>query len=223
MAPAKKLDDWPSTPSVVSPAEREVMVMVLSLREVQQPMNGRQRHVHRVELIVADRTGGRPVGAGDHADHGEGLIPDANLGADRIDAVPNRLLVCHRSEHDHLVAAFELALGEKAAVLPDPAPPNALEVRFCAVEAREPSAISATTRADSCTPADTYCTPGTSDRMASASARVSVAAAPKPGGRIAEPLTRRRVIVLLHRDRLRGDCESNSVYRVGGGNGAVRA
>ena len=93
-------------------------------------MHRGQRHVHRVELVVADRTDRRPVGARDYADDAKRLIPDAHFRADGIRAGAEHALVRDGAEHDDLLTPLRFALREKAPVREHPGPPDARQIRL---------------------------------------------------------------------------------------------
>ncbi len=162
-------------------------------------MYRRQRHIDGVDLIVAYRTGRRPAGTGDDADHLEGLIPDRHLDADRVDPGAEELLDDDAAENDNLRPAGQVPGGEEATLRKRPRPTDVRERRLGTMEPRKPP-LAAENHARGLVDGRRHVLNPThlaADGVGIVSGERCGGA--KAGGRIAQPLTCGRVIVFLHR------------------------
>ena len=160
-------------------------------------MDRAERDVDRVELIVARRRRDHPARGRHHTDHAERLIPDGDVTADRV-LVAEHALGRHAAEHHDLLRLRLLAGAEEPAAAERPRAANQRQTHVRAVEAREPAAVAGfdvdvlvQTLGHVLHAADAANRLGVRRRQRGRRAEAGLA--------VAEPLTRGRVIVFLHR------------------------
>ena len=170
---------------------------VVQLREVQQTMDGAERNVDRVELIIARSRRHHPALRRHDADDAKRLPPDRDLPSHRIRAA-EQTLGGDRAEDDHLLGARLLAVGEEAAAAERPGAPNQRQLEIGAVKPREPPRpVGGDVHVLMQALCDILHARNAADRVGVVGGKRRRRAEARFA--VAEALTRRRVIVLLHR------------------------
>jgi hypothetical protein len=108
--------------------------------EVEQLVDRREGHVHRVELIVARRRCHHPAAAGHHANNFERLLPQLDRPAHRV-GVAEQLLRDERAEHDDAGPSRLLARREEPAGREGPRSADRGQLDVAAVQPGKPARV----------------------------------------------------------------------------------
>ena len=114
---------------------------VIQLRQIQQLLRRRVRHVDGIELVVTGRRLHHPGGAGDDADDLERLVPEHDFAPHRGGAGTKQLIGHHLAQHHDLRATVLFALGEEPSAGKGPRPFDRRHHHVRAVHAREPAFV----------------------------------------------------------------------------------